>query len=87
MSAFTMQRRADRSAVVQAAIGKVSFPTEHLLVNFTSLTAALLNARPKGVKGSGMNGYFLTVLLSSSMGPGIPVSLSSTLAALQARRR
>ena len=79
--------RADRSAVVLAGIGKVSFPEEHLLANFGSFAAALLAARPKGVKGSGVNGYFLSVLLSSTMGPGIPVSMASTIAALQMRRR
>ena len=75
--------RADKTAVVHAGIGRVTFPQEHLETNFVSLAAALLAARPKGVKGSGVSGYFLSVLLSSTMGPGVPVTLSSTIAALQ----
>lgn len=72
---------------MHAGIGKVSFPDAHLAANFAALAAALLAARPKGVKGSGVNGYFLNVLLSSSMGPAVPVSMASTVAALQAAGR
>lgn len=72
---------------MQAGIGKVSFTQEHLTANFAAFAAALLSARPKGVKGSGVTGYILSVLLSSTMGPGVPVSISSLIAILQARER
>lgn len=72
---------------MQAGIGRVSFPEEHLVANFGSFASALLAARPKGVKGSGVSGYFKNVLLSSTMGPGIPVSMASTIAAIQAAKR
>ena len=45
--------RADRGAVLHAAVGKVDFPVEHLYANLGALTAAILAARPKGIKGGG----------------------------------
>ena len=45
--------RADRGAVLHAAVGKVDFPVEHLHQNLGALTAAVLAARPKGIKGGG----------------------------------
>lgn len=45
--------RADRGAVLHAAVGKVDFPVEHLYTNLGALTAAILAARPKGIKGGG----------------------------------
>ena len=75
--------RADKTANVHVGIGKVSFPTEHIQRNFGVLANALLNARPKGVKGSGANGYILGMSLSSTMGRGIPITMSSLLTAVQ----
>lgn len=75
--------RADKTANVHVGIGKVSFPIQHLQRNFGVLANTILNARPKGVKGSGAGGYILAASLSSTMGRGIPVSLSSVLASAQ----
>lgn len=75
--------RADRTANVHAGIGKASFPSEHLYGNFGSFASAILNARPKGVKGSGASGYIQAVHLSSTMGSSVPVTLPSVLAAVQ----
>ena len=69
--------RADKGAVVHAGVGKVSFPLEDLYTNIGSLAGALLSARPKGVKGSGANGYLLRASVSSTMGPSVPVSIPS----------
>ena len=61
--------RADRGAVLHAAVGKVDFPVEHLHANLGALTAAVLAARPKGIKGGGEPCFTLatlcTCLLSS----------------------
>jgi ribosomal protein L1 len=79
--------RADKGSVVHAGVGKVSFPTEHLLANIGAFAAAVLNARPKGVKGSGASGYVLTANVSSTMGPGIPVAVASIAQAAQAAKK
>ena len=39
--------------MLHAAVGKVDFPVEHLHANLGALTAAILGARPKGIKGGG----------------------------------
>ena len=78
--------RADRGAVLHAGVGKVSFGSEKLHSNVGALCSAILNVRPKGVKGSGMSGYFLSAALTSTMGSSVPVSVSSLSQAATAYR-
>ena len=75
--------RADKGAVVHAAIGRCSFTEDQLFANIGALTSSLLAARPKGVKGSGSGGYMLKASLSSTMGRGVPVSVASLVQAAQ----
>lgn len=75
--------RADKGAVVHAAVGRCSFDEEQVYTNIGALAAALLSARPKGVKGSGSGGYLLKASLSSTMGAGVPVSVASLVQAAQ----
>ena len=44
--------RADRGAVLHAAVGKVDFPVEHLYANLGALTAAILAARPRASRAA-----------------------------------
>ncbi len=62
---------------MHAGVGKASFPVEELYTNVATLVGALLSARPKGLKGGGANGYLLRASVSSTMGPGVPVSVQS----------
>ena len=78
--------RADKGGVLHAGVGKISFADDALHANIAALAAALMSARPKGVKGSGAGGYLLTATLSSTMGPGIPVAIPSIVAAAQAAK-
>ena len=55
--------RADRGGVLHAAVGKVDFPVEHLHANLGALAAAILAARPKGIKGGGEPGSMLPVFV------------------------
>ena len=75
--------RADKGAVVHAAVGRCSFDEDQVYANIGALASALLSARPKGVKGSGSGGYLLKASLSSTMGPGVPVSVASLVQAAQ----
>uniref|UniRef100_A0A1D2AF59 Ribosomal protein n=2 Tax=Auxenochlorella protothecoides TaxID=3075 RepID=A0A1D2AF59_AUXPR len=68
--------RADKGGVVHAGLGKVSFTDAALAGNVASFMAAILAARPRGLKG-GAGAYVRAAMLSSTMGPGIPVSLAS----------
>ena len=79
-------RRADKGGVVHAGLGKCSFAAEALHDNVGAFAAAILAARPKGVKGGAASGYMITAALSSSMGPGIPLNVASLVAAAQATK-
>lgn len=68
---------------MHAGLGKVSFPAEQLHANIAAFAAAIMGARPKGVKGSGAGGYVLSATLSSTMGPGVPIQLGNLVAAAQ----
>lgn len=73
--------------MVHAGLGKVSFSAGALADNVGAFAAAILAARPKGVKGGAVSGYLLSASLSSSMGPGIPVSVASLVQAAQTARK
>ncbi|GAB4821525.1 hypothetical protein N2152v2_008571 [Parachlorella kessleri] len=75
--------RADKGGVVHAGLGKVSFDSDRLHANIATFAAAIMAARPKGVKGSSAGGYILSATLSSTMGAGVPITLPSLVAAGQ----
>jgi len=65
--------RAEKAGIVHAGIGKASFGEDKLLENARAFIDAIQKARPTGAKGT----YVKKVSLSSSMGPGVKVDLSS----------
>ena len=62
--------KSDKSGIVRAGIGKVSFPTDKLIENINVFISALNNSKPPMVKGN----YLKKLVISSSMGPGIQFS-------------
>ena len=71
--AGSIEFRAEKAGIVQAGIGKVSFTEADLLTNAKAFISAILRARPAGVKGT----YLSRITLSSTMGPGVKVDLTS----------
>ena len=65
----------------------MSFSEDDLYSNLGAFGSAILNARPKGVKGSGASGYVLSANLASTMGRGVPFTISSLLTAVQKSKR
>src|ERR1700681_928603 len=65
--------RAEKAGIIHAGIGKVSFDEAKLLENARALADAVQKARPTGAKGTYMKG----AAVSSTMGPGIRVEVSS----------
>lgn len=65
--------RADKGGVVHTAVGKVNFETEALLENIQALIADLRKLKPASSKGI----YIKKITLSSTMGPGVMVDVSS----------
>ena len=65
--------RAEKAGIIHAGIGKASFDEEKLLENARALADAIQKAKPAGAKGT----YLKTVSLSSTMGPGVRVDVST----------
>jgi len=65
--------RADKAGVVHCTIGKAEFDADKLKENLQALLADLQKVKPSSAKGI----YLKKISLSSTMGPGVPVDVSS----------
>ncbi len=63
--------KADRHGVVNAAIGKLSFAADKLVQNLNAFIQAVAKSKPPSAKGQ----YMRSLVLSSTMGPGLTVEL------------
>lgn len=63
--------RVEKAGIVQAGIGKASFSESDLGENFRAFMDAIIKAKPSGAKGK----FVKKVCVSSTMGPGVKVSL------------
>ena len=70
-----VQFRAEKGGVVHAGIGKASFDESQLVENVKAFIDAVAKAKLSGSKGSFMKG----ITLSSTMGPGVTVSVDKTI--------
>ncbi len=65
--------RAEKAGIVHSGIGKASFGEAALVENFRAFFDAIVKAKPSGVKGT----YIRKVSVSSTMGPGVKLDISS----------
>jgi large subunit ribosomal protein L1 len=65
--------RAEKAGIVHAGIGKASFAEAQLVENARAFVEAIQRARPTGAKGT----YVKKVAVSSTMGPGVKVDVTS----------
>ena len=65
--------RVEKAGIIHAGIGKVSFSAEKLAENIRAFVDAVAKAKPAGAKGS----YIQRLAVTSTMGPGVRVDLSS----------
>ena len=75
IKAGKIEYRLDKSNIIHVPIGKASFEEEKLADNFHTLIGAINKAKPAAAKGQ----YLRSVVISSTMGPGIklnPVKLA-----------
>ena len=72
IKAGKVEFRVDKTGIIHAPIGKVSFPTQNLVDNAHALVDSVVRAKPPAAKGK----YLKSVTLSSTMGPGITVDTS-----------
>ena len=69
IKAGKVEFRVDKTAIIHAPVGKVSFGPEKLLENAKTLIDSVIKARPAAAKGK----YLKSVTLSSTMGPGVRI--------------
>jgi len=70
IKAGKIEFRVDKTKIVHAPIGKKSFGVEKLTENFKAFMEAVIKARPAAAKGQ----YLRSVVISSTMGPGIKIN-------------
>jgi large subunit ribosomal protein L1 len=71
-----VQFKVEKAGVIHAGVGKVSFAPDKLAENVRAFVDAVNRAKPTGAKGT----YLKKVSISSTMGPGVSVDLSSATA-------
>jgi large subunit ribosomal protein L1 len=62
--------RVDKTSIIHATVGKVSFPEAKLVDNVMIFVGAVVHAKPASAKGK----YIRTMFLSSTMGPSFKLT-------------
>ncbi|MFZ5975780.1 MAG: 50S ribosomal protein L1 [Bacillota bacterium] len=70
IKAGKVEYRVDKTSIVHVPLGKVSFGVEKLMENLSTIMEAVIKAKPAAAKGT----YLKSVVLASTMGPGIKVN-------------
>ena len=65
--------RVEKAGIVHAGVGKASFTQEALEENIRAFTDAVIKAKPTGAKGN----YLKRVAISSTMGPGVKIDVTT----------
>jgi large subunit ribosomal protein L1 len=68
--------RVEKNGILHAAVGKKSFKPEQIKENIEAFVSAVKSAKPSGAKGQ----YMQRMAISSTMGPGIKVDISTVSA-------
>jgi large subunit ribosomal protein L1 len=72
IKAGKVEFRVDKTGIVHAPVGKISFSTQALIENTHALVDSVVRAKPPAAKGK----FLKSVTLSSTMGPGITIDTS-----------
>jgi len=69
IKAGKVEFRVDKTGIIHAPVGKVSFPAQSLIENAHALVDSVVKAKPSAAKGK----FLKSVTMSSTMGPGITI--------------
>ncbi len=72
VKAGKVEFRVDKTGVIHAPVGKVSFDTPKLLENANTLIQAVIKAKPAAAKGK----YVKSATVCSTMGPGVHLDVT-----------
>jgi len=70
IKAGKIEYRLDKTNIIHCPIGKASFGVEKLSENFNALINAIIKAKPAAAKGQ----YLRSVVVASTMGPGVKIN-------------
>jgi len=65
--------KVDKFGIVHSSVGKVSFTPEQIVDNAKEFLGTVIKLKPSAAKGT----YILSVYLSTTMSPGVPVDPKS----------
>ena len=71
IKAGKIEYRTDKAGNIHAPLGKVSFDSNKIEENFSTLVETLIKVKPSGAKGQ----YIRKITLSTTMGPGVMVNI------------
>jgi len=77
VKAGKVEFRVDKTGIIHCPVGKVSFDAQKLTDNAQALISSVIKAKPATAKGQ----YVKSVVISSTMGPGLRIDLASFEAA------
>jgi large subunit ribosomal protein L1 len=65
--------RVEKAGIVHVPMGKVSFGADKIVQNFSAFLETILRLKPASSKGT----YLKSIAISTTMGPGIKIDMSS----------
>ena len=68
-----VEYRTEKAGIIHAGVGKASFTEDAIAANVKAFVGAISRQRPTGIKGA----FIKRVSLSSTMGPGVKLELTS----------
>jgi large subunit ribosomal protein L1 len=80
VKAGKVEFRTDKTALVHVPVGKISFTSDKLVDNASTVITSVVKAKPAAAKGK----YIKACYLSSTMGPGVSISTTEIEAASKA---
>lgn len=75
IKAGKVEYRVDKTSIIHCPVGKKSFEKEKLVENINVLMEAIVRAKPAAAKGA----YLRSIVVSSTMGPGVKMSAQKYL--------